>query len=79
MTALADGAQEAALPRGRVAVSCVARLGAGGLGRHLQEILDALERSGSRGVCVRGSRDSEGSAGVLYDIVVFRFGSKKFA
>ena len=50
--AASEGAQEAALPPGRVAVSCAAPLGAGGLGRHLQEILDALERSGSRGVRV---------------------------
>ncbi|MFI5003964.1 MAG: glycosyltransferase family 4 protein [Solirubrobacterales bacterium] len=55
------GAQEAALPPGRVAVSCAAPLGAGGLGRHLQEILDALERNGSRGICICGSLDAAAS------------------
>jgi glycosyltransferase involved in cell wall biosynthesis len=35
-------AQRAALPAGRVAVSCMAPLGVGGLGRHLSEILEAL-------------------------------------
>ncbi len=38
--------QQAALPAGRVAVSCSAPLGTGGLGRHLSEIAGALERSG---------------------------------
>ncbi len=36
--------QLAGLPDGKVLVSCSAPLGTGGLGRHLQEILDALER-----------------------------------
>src|SRR3954469_16570008 len=40
--------QERALPAGDVVVSCPARLGAGGLGRHLQEMLDAGERLGRR-------------------------------
>jgi glycosyltransferase involved in cell wall biosynthesis len=48
-------AQEAVLPSGRVVVSCAAALGAGGLGRHLQEILDALERRGQPSVCICGS------------------------
>ncbi|MGH2855775.1 MAG: hypothetical protein ACRDLF_16500, partial [Solirubrobacteraceae bacterium] len=51
--------QEQALPPGRVAVSCAARPGTGGLGRHLQEILDALARRGSRGVCVCDSTGSQ--------------------
>ena len=38
-------AQEAGLPGGRVRVSCSAPLASGGLGRHLQEILDALARA----------------------------------
>jgi glycosyltransferase involved in cell wall biosynthesis len=37
-------AQEDALPEGRVVVSCGPRPGAGGLGRHLQEIVAALDR-----------------------------------
>ena len=36
--------QEEALPRGRVFVSCSAPYGRGGLGRHLREIVEALER-----------------------------------
>jgi glycosyltransferase involved in cell wall biosynthesis len=47
--------QRAALPDGRVAVSCTAALGAGGLGRHLQEIVEALGRAGGEAVCVCGS------------------------
>jgi glycosyltransferase involved in cell wall biosynthesis len=50
-----ERAQEAALPSGRVVVSCAAPLGVGGLGRHTQEVLDALERRGQPGVCVCGS------------------------
>lgn len=48
----AQAAQTAVLPSGRVAVSCPAPLGAGGLGRHLQEIMDALERGGQEATCV---------------------------
>ncbi|HXM87123.1 MAG TPA: hypothetical protein VN889_05780, partial [Solirubrobacteraceae bacterium] len=40
----AAGEQESALPPGSVAVTCSAPLGAGGLGRHVEEILDALAR-----------------------------------
>ncbi len=40
--------QERALPPGRVVVSCPAPLGTGGLGRHLQEILEALDRRGAQ-------------------------------
>ncbi len=48
--------QEAVLPSGRVAVSCSAPLGVGGLGRHVNEILDALDRSGRPSVCICGSQ-----------------------
>jgi glycosyltransferase involved in cell wall biosynthesis len=48
------GEQERALPDGRVTVSCSAPVGTGGLGRHLQELLDALSRRGSTGSCVSG-------------------------
>jgi glycosyltransferase involved in cell wall biosynthesis len=51
-------AQEAVLPAGEVVVSCGARLGAGGLGRHLGEIVDAFDRRGQRAVCM--SADSDG-------------------
>lgn len=47
--------QQAALPAGRVAVSCSAPLGAGGLGRHLGEIVAALERSGRPCDCISGT------------------------
>lgn len=47
--------QETFLPLGDVTVSCAARLGAGGLGRHLQEIADALGRRGQSCVCICGS------------------------
>ena len=42
----AQGAEEVALPSGRVVVSCSAPLGVGGLGRHLKEMHDELERRG---------------------------------
>ncbi len=47
--------QERVLPAGRVVVSCSAPLGAGGLGRHLQEVVDALDRTGQPTVCICGS------------------------
>ncbi len=42
-----EGVQEAALPRGRVVLSCSAPFATGGLGRHLQEISGAFDRAGS--------------------------------
>jgi glycosyltransferase involved in cell wall biosynthesis len=57
--------QEAALPPGRVAVSCSAPLGAGGLGRHLGEIVDALDRAGRPGDCISGSSRGVASASAL--------------
>jgi glycosyltransferase involved in cell wall biosynthesis len=48
----AERVQEAALPPGRVVVSCPARLGGGGLGRHLQEIVGALDRRGQPRECI---------------------------
>jgi glycosyltransferase involved in cell wall biosynthesis len=47
--------QEAALPPGRVVVSCSAPLGGGGLGRHLGEIAGAFERVGRAGEILSGS------------------------
>ncbi|HEV2974346.1 MAG TPA: glycosyltransferase family 4 protein [Solirubrobacteraceae bacterium] len=52
-------AQESAMPVGDVAVTCSAPLGVGGLGRHLQEILDALARRDQRASCVCGSTREE--------------------
>jgi glycosyltransferase involved in cell wall biosynthesis len=45
--------QTAALPDGRAVVSCPAPLDGGGLGRHLREILDALERGQRPNACIR--------------------------
>lgn len=39
------------MPEGRVLVSCDAPFGGGGLGRHLQEIFDALQRLGREPLC----------------------------
>lgn len=47
-----ESLQEAALPPDRVVVTCAAAPGVAGLGRHLQEILDALERRGQPGTCI---------------------------
>jgi glycosyltransferase involved in cell wall biosynthesis len=44
--------QRAALPSGRLTVSCPAPLGAGGLGRHLQEIIGALSERDQEAVCI---------------------------
>jgi glycosyltransferase involved in cell wall biosynthesis len=49
-------AQDAVLPADRVVVSCAAALGAGGLGRHLREIVDALERRSQETVCISGAQ-----------------------
>ncbi len=57
----AQRAQRAALADGRVVVSCDAPLGAGGLGRHLQEILDALARGEQPTVCICDSTRASAS------------------
>jgi glycosyltransferase involved in cell wall biosynthesis len=44
-----------------VAVSCAAPLGTGGLGRHLSEIVDALERAEQPTVCICGSTRASAS------------------
>ena len=51
----AERAQEAVVPSGQVVVSCSAPLGAGGLGRHFKEVVDALERCEQPTVCICGS------------------------
>lgn len=48
--------QVAALPCGKTVVSCTAEPGSGGLGRHMQEILDALERAGRPAVGLSGAQ-----------------------
>jgi len=56
----AERGQQAVLPSGSVVVSCSAPLGTGGLGRHLKEVVDALERSAQPTVCICGStRESD--------------------
>ncbi len=58
-----ERAQEEVLPPGRVVVSCSTPLGAGGLGRHLQEVVQALDRRGPPGICICDSPSaSEGIA-----------------
>src|SRR5579875_1398749 len=52
---LLERRQEQALPDGSVVVTCSAPLGAGGLGRHLREFVDALERRGQQSACICGS------------------------
>jgi glycosyltransferase involved in cell wall biosynthesis len=47
--------QESSLPDGAVAVSCSAPVGTGGLGRHMQEILDALARRGQPRFAISGA------------------------
>ncbi len=54
--------QEAALRPGPTVVSCAAPLGRGGLGRHLQETLDALGRRGEQASCLCEPFDPAGSA-----------------
>jgi glycosyltransferase involved in cell wall biosynthesis len=51
--------QEGALPRGRFAVSCSAPPGVGGLGRHLNEILDSLERRAQPVTCIDGREPAD--------------------
>jgi glycosyltransferase involved in cell wall biosynthesis len=48
--------QQAAMPAGAVTVSCSAPAGTGGLGRHVQEIADALARRGESGSLITGDR-----------------------
>lgn len=59
--------QEEALPTGRVVVSCGASVGTAGLGRHLQEILDALDRAKRPNFCI--SRSSAASAPSSYRLL----------
>jgi glycosyltransferase involved in cell wall biosynthesis len=51
----AASAQESVLPSGKFTVSCSAPVGTGGLGRHLEEVVDALARRGQPTVCLCAS------------------------
>jgi glycosyltransferase involved in cell wall biosynthesis len=57
-------AQEAVLPAGRVVVSCPAPVGGGGLGRHSEEILEALGRQAQQGIGLNAPLD--GASGVRH-------------
>jgi glycosyltransferase involved in cell wall biosynthesis len=50
-----EAVQEQVLPTGQVVVSCPAPFGAGGLGRHLKELTDALDRRGPGAMCICGA------------------------
>jgi len=54
-------AQEQALPDGRAVVSCQGPLGVGGLGRHVQEILDAFDRVERPAVHISGAGAAPGT------------------
>jgi glycosyltransferase involved in cell wall biosynthesis len=58
--------QEQAVPRGQVVVSCQAPPGRGGIGRHIQEILAALERAGQPTQRI-GNPDGEGGPAQGFD------------
>jgi glycosyltransferase involved in cell wall biosynthesis len=49
-----EAVQEQVLPAGHVVVSCPAPFGVGGLGRHLKEISDAVDRRGPAAICMCG-------------------------
>lgn len=49
-----EAIQEQVLPAGEVVVSCPAPFGSGGLGRHLKEIADALDRRAPPATCLCG-------------------------
>jgi glycosyltransferase involved in cell wall biosynthesis len=49
-----EAVQERIMPAGQVVVSSPAPFGAGGLGRHLKEIVDALDRRGPPARCICG-------------------------
>jgi glycosyltransferase involved in cell wall biosynthesis len=58
-----ERAQEDVLPSGPAVVSCPAPYGVGGLGRHLREIAEALERSGEPAARIIDADASSGPAG----------------
>jgi glycosyltransferase involved in cell wall biosynthesis len=68
-------AQEQVLPPGQVVVSCPAPFGAGGLGRHLQELVDALDRRGPPAICMcgvaqQGQRSSPAASPLRHELHV---------
>ncbi len=60
--------QAAALPAGRVVVSCSAPFGVGGLGRHLQEIVAALDRCGQPRIALCGSLPAGTAGASLHEL-----------
>ncbi len=73
----AAAAQDAALPPGRVLVSCPAPLGVGGLGRHLLEIARALERLGRPSALI--SEDDGRSAAPSAGAPALAFAERSYA
>jgi len=55
--------QERALPDGAVVVSCPSPYGVGGLGRHLDEVLEALTRRGRPGASLNATTRAHDAAG----------------
>lgn len=49
-----EALQQGLMPSGQVVVSSPAPFGAGGLGRHLKEIADAIDRGGQPAICMCG-------------------------
>ncbi len=54
--------QESALGDGAVTITCSAPVGTGGLGRHLQEILDAVSRRGQTSQLISGAERGAGAS-----------------
>jgi glycosyltransferase involved in cell wall biosynthesis len=59
--------QEQVMPPGRVVVSCSTPLGTGGLGRHLQETVEALARRGAAGLCICDPSGDQGAGDTQLD------------
>ncbi len=59
--ARAEQAQEAVMPSGDALITCSAPLGLGGLGRHLLELAEALERRGEPTRCICASERDPGA------------------
>jgi glycosyltransferase involved in cell wall biosynthesis len=53
----AELAQRAVVPTGEVVVTCSAPVGVGGLGRHLEEVANAVRGGGGRVACIAGPSD----------------------
>lgn len=63
--------QQAAVPRGRVIVSCSARRGTGGLGRHSSELEDAVASGGGEALALSGADARQPGLGALRQLARF--------